>query len=175
MMLPMLSQRHITQSPLRQAWMLTEGDGFAGPLDHYCIWPSGVGLLVHAVCTRLQGALVAAEKRLQGTASEMASLVAQLRAAQLQASSAIQVGTQNLFALPIFSAAATQVCIGMLLPDVLGYCTGYVMSFQTCDCILRRYIICDSCDAGRARVSGCSAGCSGGGCGSTTRCAGACR
>ena len=46
------------------------------------------------MCTRLQGALAAAEERLQGMASEVASLEAQLQPAQLQASPAVQVGSQ---------------------------------------------------------------------------------
>ena len=45
----------------------------------------------HAVCTCVQGQLAAAEERLQGLAAEKASLEAQLKAAQLQASIATQV------------------------------------------------------------------------------------
>ena len=49
--------------------------------------------------TRLQGSLMAAETKLQSAASEMASLMRQLKAAQLQASSAMQVGSQTPIAL----------------------------------------------------------------------------
>lgn len=59
------------------------------------MWPSCVRVLEHAACACLQGHLGEAEQRLQGMAAEQASLEAQLRAAQLQASSAIQVHSQT--------------------------------------------------------------------------------
>ena len=71
--------------------------------------------------THLQGALAAAEERLQGMAAEKSSLEAQLRAAQLEASPEIQVASQTPFALHFLFSVLSRTSVP-LLKDAAASC-----------------------------------------------------